>query len=330
MPYQTGTANTQEDLVTAFVNFAVANGYTQNELSSGNRRAVISRGNLFMGFRWSAVGASGAIGLYQSTGYTGGNNVGAHPGDSGCGVVTTGAVTSERRLDIGDGPYVAYHFFADSATANYIHAVVEVSAGLFVHFGCGNIDKVGDWVGGEYVAGMLWPTNTDITTISTNYILLDGATTHSTTAQADEKSTMRIQGMPNQSGGMTWAIFSASSSPLGTDTAGNNRINLVGGSRGASNPDARAMGWIRANPASGFVPLFRIPIWLQNLSSSPNDCMLLGYVRDMRIMQMANFSPGEEFTVGSDTWKVFPGVRKQTGGTGSRSRNFGIAYRKIP
>jgi hypothetical protein len=41
-------------------------------------------------------------------------------------------------------------------------------------------------------------------------------------------------------------------------------------------------------------------------------------------MDMTNYLPGDEFTIGSDTWKVFPWYTK--GGIGY---NRGIAYLKV-
>ena len=327
MSYQTGVATSQQDVVTQFVNFAVANGWTQNELNTVNRRAVISRGTVFMGFRWSAAASGGVIGLYQSTGYTGGNNVGAHPGDSGRGQVTTGAVTLERRLtSIGDGPYTALTLFSQSTDSPYIHAVLEYSPGLFRHFGCGTIEKIGTWTGGEYAVHTQWANG--FGGAASNNLLWDSRSGQSSVAVGDEKSTMRVQGMPNQSGGMTWAVFSQSSSSLNPDAAGNTVINLRAGATGFDSPEM-AFAFPRASPNAGYVPLFKIPIHWVDTTPTPNQAMLLGYAPDVRIMQMANFTPGQEFTVGSDTWKVFPMIRKQVGGSSDRSENAGIAYKKI-
>lgn len=327
MSYQTGVATNQQDVVTQFVNFAVANGWTQDELDTVNRRAVIHRGTVYMGFRWSAAASGGVIGLYQSTGYTGGNNVGQHPGDSGRGQVTTGAVTTERRLtSIGDGPYTALTLFSQSTDSPYIHAVLEYSPGLFRHFGCGTIDKIGTWTGGEYVTHTQW---TNSFGGATNNFLWDSRGSQSTTAQGDEKSTMRITGMPNQSGGMTWAVFSQGTGSLNNDTAGNAVINIRGGATGFDNPEIASYGYVRASANAGYVPMFKIPIYWADTTPAPDTAMLLGYAPDVRIMQMANFTSAQEFSVGADTWKVFPMIRKQVGGSGDRSENAGIAYKKI-
>ena len=50
----------------------------------------------------------------------------------------------------------------------------------------------------------------------------------------------------------------------------------------------------------------------------------IGVVPGMRYMDMTNYLPGDEFNIGSDTWKVFPWYFK--GGIGY---NRGIAYLKV-
>lgn len=331
MAYSLVLPTNQEDIVTMFVNFATTNGWTQDELSAGTtRRAVIHKGSCYMGLRWSAAGASGDIGLYQSTGYTGGTNVGSHPGDSGSGQVTTGAVTSERRLNgIGDGPFTGMHLFADSSNSRYIHAVLEYSSGLYRHFGCGLIDKIGTWTGGEYVCGTSWQPNTDISGNAINMHPWDSHIAPASAGAADTHSTMRISGMANQSGGQTWGIFGASSGSSSNDTAGNARIFLSGGGGSGDNPEMSVMGFLSASPSSGHIPLFKIPIAWKNQAVSPRQTMLLGYAPDVRMVQMENFTPGQEVVVGTDTWKIFPGIRKQFGGTGDRSQYMGFAYLKV-
>jgi hypothetical protein len=59
---------------------------------------------------------------------------------------------------------------------------------------------------------------------------------------------------------------------------------------------------------------------------------MLGSVPDQRVMSMeAGLSPQDEFTIGADTWIVFPLVRKQpiqTFDFVEQSLSFGVAYKK--
>lgn len=54
----------------------------------------------------------------------------------------------------------------------------------------------------------------------------------------------------------------------------------------------------------------------------------------MRYLNIANFAPGQEITIGTDTWKVFPMLRKGVGTGGNPagdipySDNHGYAFKK--
>lgn len=50
----------------------------------------------------------------------------------------------------------------------------------------------------------------------------------------------------------------------------------------------------------------------------------IGAIPGLRHLDITNYLPGDEFTIGSDTWKVFPWYAK--GGIGY---NRGIAYLKV-
>ena len=47
----------------------------------------------------------------------------------------------------------------------------------------------------------------------------------------------------------------------------------------------------------------------------------------MRFLNMTRFVAGEEFTLGSDTWKVFPWIKQ--GGAVPHSQQFAFAYKKV-
>jgi hypothetical protein len=58
----------------------------------------------------------------------------------------------------------------------------------------------------------------------------------------------------------------------------------------------------------------------------------LGQMKDVRMMNIANFVAGDEVVIGSDTWVVFPAGAKSAGdsisGTGFTGY-LGMAYKKI-
>jgi hypothetical protein len=263
-------------------------------------------------------------------------------GDSGVGLPDStapfnAAVSSARRITITNGPYTSYHFFTDGTT-KYIHVVVEYSPGLYRHFGFGTIDKLNNWTGGEYAYAHRWSTgaNSDnpisqgsSTNPGGHNVMFDIGGGSTTLSDANEAGcTMHVEGLTGQAAGSKWGLFISQTTGIGNDRQGQARINLRGGSRGGGH--VAQLGFMRANILNGYIPLIPIPIWWIT-GSSPVQTMLLGYAPDIRICNIGNINPGQEFTVGPDTWKVFPWTRKQfLQADTEESWNGGWAYRKVP
>lgn len=276
----------------------------------------------------SVTGGTGSGATFNLT-YTGtaSGDPGQHCDDSGNGIVDSANVnlaTSRNLHNIGNGPYPAYHFFLDT---DYFHGVLEYSSGLFRHFGFGTLEKFGDWHGGEYCYGHSHVVSTP--TSGSNTILLDGLFTDSSSNNEQRGATIHLQSLPNMLSTTKWGIcWNNSSGGFTTDRAGNVKVRTPGGFRG--NTIGRAFGWIRSNVSNGFMPMVPIPAYYHDVSVTPTEAYLLGHMKDVRSLNMAPFDPGEEITIGADTWVVFPTVRKQFTGVTDESRNQGIAYKKIP
>lgn len=332
MAYQTGTASSQEDLMNILQTFAVAQGWTLDIMSTTNDWMALNNGSVYVQFRWDN---NAGIAMFHSTGFTGtGTAPGNQVGDDGCGNLDASApynaaVTLGRRISVGNGPYTAYHFFTDGTT-KYIHVVLEYSPGLYRHFSFGTINKIGTWTGGQYACAMSIGPNPGIVASSTHSILWSGTDGGSTTTDANECGSLRVEGFSNQTGSMKWMLFTTQTSNLGNDRAGNARISCPGGFIGC-NPWLSSFGFIRASLLNGFIPLIPIPIFWRDTAPDPDFYMLLGFAPDVWHMQIGNFTPGQEFTIGADTYKVFPIIRKQnTSSSVEESKNAGVVYRKVP
>lgn len=342
MAFETGIASSQEDLISKLSTFAQANGWTEeNFTSSGGPgvpgEATLSRGDVFVTFRWDGDEGSpdspDNIAIYQSLGYSGGADPWNHPDDSGNGTADD-TLSSERRISgIGQGPFTSYHFFEDDGAGDpYIHCVLEYAPGIYRHFGFGTIIKFGDWVGGEYAYGTVWNDGSVSSTLSSQHsILLDGIFSTTSGSQNKNGATLHVEGLPGQPANSKWANVGNGSSVGGSgswadvDRAGEDRVKVRGGSRGGSH--LAAFGHVVESPLNGAVPLIPLPLWYEDLDPSPERWYLLGYMRDVAHVQMQQFDPGEELTVGADTWVIFPGIRKSDSGQ-EESENMGIAYRK--
>ncbi|MCC6425652.1 MAG: hypothetical protein IT435_02405 [Phycisphaerales bacterium] len=333
MAYQTGTATSQEDLMGALNTFAVAQGWTSDIYSTTDDWLALNNGSVYVQFRWDN---SSGIAMFHSTGFINTSTApGNHTNDDGCGTVDASApynstISTGRRITVGNGPYTAYHFFTDGTT-QYIHVALEYSPGLYRHFSFGTIDKIGTWTGGQYAVAHRYNSSSLGTVNSSDHsILWSGSHGGSTTAEANESGSLRVEGFSNQTGSMRWLLFTTQTASLGNDRGSNARISCPGGFID-NNPWLANYGLYRANLLNGFLPLIPIPIFWRDTTPAPDQYMLLGFAPDVYHIQMANLAAGQEFTIGADTFKVFPIVRKQnTSSSVEESKNAGVVYRKVP
>ena len=139
---------------------------------------------------------------------------------------------------------------------------------------------------------------------------------------------MHVENLPEMDPQSKWGAFGGFSSLNNLPSDGNGRdvVSLRGGSRGG--PHVTSFAAVIANANNAAVPLIPVPAFFRDPTQSPVRNRLLGYMRDVRMMQMRQFSPSDELTLGSDTWVILPGVRKTSIGQ-QESDNLGIAYRKI-
>lgn len=325
MAYQTGVASTKSDLISTFITFAIANGWTQDRNSGEDTvaGATIHKGSLYMSFRWRA--ADDDIAVYHSLGYDGAANVWDLTDDSGNGSASASSVIIERRFNgIGSGPYTAYYFFAHT---NSLYGVVQYASGQFRHFGACNLDKVGDWTGGECVyASCITQTTSDINT--ENSLLCDGIYAALTPSNSKRGATVHMEGFPNQPAASKWGNIGGYASnqdvdpDFGDDRAGEDRMIVHGATR--SNLFLTNFGWLRSSLLGGNIPLIPLPLWYLNNSFTPPRSSLLGTMPDVFHIQMHPFDPTDELPIGGDTYVIIPGWQKAS----ANSKNMGLAYLK--
>jgi len=324
------TITNHDGFFTALNTFLVTTdgSWTQDDLDLPNDEAAwhkTSPSSVFVSFRWDNTNN---FSCHQALGFTGGNSPGFHPDDSGNGD-DTGAITAERRVSgIGAGPFTKVTFMSDSTASNgtWVNIIIEHSPGEYRHINFGLIDKRGMWTGGAYLCGNHWDASA-----SNNDSPLD--TRHTIAWEArhtlanNEVPTMHVEGLTGQAGASKWGIMWGSDAATGNDTAGNPRETLLGGVRDGPNA---TLTFTPATDFNGFVAFVEIPIFHRELSTSPDEWRLLGYAPDARILNMRNFTPGQEETIGADTYKIFPWIRKRfLQDNQDESHNAGIAYKKV-
>lgn len=344
MAYQTGTASDQTDLMSKLSTFAQANGYTEEYYSSGNRHLSLSRSgdSLYVAFYWDAVNT---IAMYQALGFsaTYQETPWLQADDSGNGSDTIPSLIERGRQvsRIGAGPFTAYHFFAYTNPYS-IHIVLEFSPGLYRHFGFGMADKVGTWTGGAWCAGHLWNwagSSPFVVYASPSHgghsVLMDGAmsqgATYYGTYNNNAGGTLHCEGLSNQPGASKWGQsldYNTDDSDMYDDRNGNPRIRIGGGSR--KGPALTQFGAFLPDLSNGFIPIIPMEIIYFDGDGGDDGWYYLGRMHNVGHIHLHGIDVGQELTVGADTWKCFPMVRKSNiGGTNQESENAGIIYKKV-
>jgi len=332
MAFQTGTATSIQNLLQTLSTFLVANGWTESYANTGDPGTIaFTKNSVFVAFQYSetADGGAGTMAMYQSTAHDTADNTmpWLSTGDSnnGAASVVIDNLDTERCVNIFAGPHVAYWFFENDASPAYCHVTVEVDAGRFRHFGFGEIDKIGDWVGGEYVYGHFWGQ-------ANNQIDIPFSTGHAIGFDSQgiapgRGATMRVEGHVEEPEAATvWANWIAGAAL--TDTAGNLRWNGGSGWRGSR--EFALFQNFRISEATGFKPMTPVPIELANIAPVPDSLWRVGYQADVRMCNIGNLVDGQIINIAGDNWYFFPIVRRQfLSNNTEESRNAGVAYRRI-
>ncbi len=163
MAFQTATSTSIDNLMAQLNTFLVANGWVQDHFTAGDPgRAGWHKNGMFVAFQWTDATDGGVLAIYQNKSNDDTVDVWLSTGDDGLGENSTTAASFDtgRHVSQFAGPHTAYWFFEQDSAPAYVHVVVEVDAGRFRHFGFGEIEKVGDWIGGDYIYGHFWDQNT--------------------------------------------------------------------------------------------------------------------------------------------------------------------------
>ena len=333
MAFQTGTSSSIENLMTQLSTFAQANGWTEDSFTAESATIGIlqlSKNAVFAAFYWKEATENGVMGVGMNTSNDDTVEPWLSTGDDGQmynnpnGSPTS--INTRRCVNQFGGPHVAYWFFENDSNPAYIHVVVEVDTNRFRHFGFGEIEKIGDWAGGEYGYGHNW--NQGVTVIDIPYSAshcygLDAALSN----QSAQAACMKIQGLQQAIDlGATWMICAGMhANPSSLDRAGNNKVNGMGGSR--QGPVANAFSFYPISQLSAFKPLMPEPVFYITSTGTPDTVIFLGTTPDRRMVNMQNIAPGEILTVAGEQWYCFPWVvKKRELDDTEESWNAGTAY----
>lgn len=309
MAYQATNATNMADLINKVATFATANGWTahRNTLTGSDRVLALRKTGDYIHI-WN----SGADDMYirASVGYDGGQPPSSQPNQS----------ASVARVNCGGGPFSNVFFFSNNDS---IFAVVEIASGIFRHLCFGVVQKYGAFTGGTFFEGMFYSGlsgfgHADNPLSSYHHIPfsndsyycadrggvrcdLDGNTNYFAPFSGPD-----LYVTPTASGGM------GANSPPSTGSEYGNRVN-------EGFYDRSINAW------SGLTPIQPVKVRAERGSNYWSE---IGQVPAMRFANIARFQPGDEFTIGADTWKIFPWVRKGFVSAEQYSLDYAFAYLK--
>lgn len=290
MAYQLTNATNIEDLIDKIADFAVTAGWTErrNDLSGSSRTLTLQK-------------SGDNIHIYNSdTTYL---RVNASVGydDALAGNAQPNQAVSNVASNVGTGPFPNVFLFSDNSPAEYIHAVIEIASGIFRMVSFGELVKTGAYTGGTYfeASGFDATSSENNMASSEHHRMFDNGTGFSNPfggggvrCDVDGETNyfapfrrLADFATPCASGGF-WGELS------------------TGADRGYR---TREFYYKSINTVFGITPLAPVLIRVERDDGYWSD---IGEVPGLRFMNMSRFAPGDEFTIGSDTWKVFPWLRK--------------------
>lgn len=289
--------------------------------SAGGRLLVASKGDVLVGIRSTTTGSSnGNLHLFDGVPpWTTPVNADSLPGNSGIRVTNTqyDDTTGAWRFwnEVG-GTWPRMWIFGNNSPS-YVHVVAEISTDIFYHMHFGELTKIGTWTGGAYYGADFWGRG--LTAIDD-----PGSTTH----------TVSFDGASPSSGKATTvhcATTVPTSSWLGLQEGSDITLNSVQRRMGECGPLRGGWGleWWQPNaaPMNGQVPLYPIHIFYRDTAPTPDAMHHLGYVTDLRVLNINALQPAQDLSIGGDTWRAFPLKRKNGADNTFNSGFYGLAYR---
>ena len=313
MAYQENTGADPADVIDKIATFAAANGWTvhANSLSGSNRTLVLRKGGDYVQL-WNddttSIRVTGFIGYAAGTAYN----------------LQAGYAGTVARAHVGAGPFTQVYLFADTAPSDHVHVVIEGANGIFSHISFGQVDKLGTWTGGTYFDATWWSQSYFQAYYWTEYShpLFDSAHAHD-----GFRGAVRCD-IPADARADAWAV-------MDEDLAYKLRTGLSGGNGNQSTGEGFLTTQCynrNAAPFSGQVTLGTIRF---DVSRDGGFFSPAGMFPNVRYLTMERYTPGQEITVESDTWKVFPMRRKGVGQSNTDpqywpfSNNHAFAFKKV-
>lgn len=288
-------------------------------VAAGGRELVVSNGVCLAGLRSTTTGTgANRILLFDGIPAWSASDIDEMPNNSGqrasdANYTSASDITTLRRSDPAfAGPFPTAHLFTDDPST-YLHAVVEVSAGLFRHINFGNMRKFGTWTGGAYYGLTKWNQ-------SNLQIDVPSSALHHTPFDSGSIGNGAETTFYYNDGTTLWRAVSA------TTLNGVVRRQGQGSNRGGF---GRVFRIPTETPFSGLIALQPVTFWSTTVADTPDTVRCMGQIKDIATVNIGNLEPGESYLIGSDEWMVFPMAAKHNPSDRNDVENsgyYGIGY----
>lgn len=322
MSYQTGSATGPHDMLSAIRTFALNDAWTINRYdttNAGRNELCISKGSAYFNLAsyenenpsTHAVSWSGYYGIMinGSDGYGAGNSWNGHAGNS-----------IRSCMIWGEGSYPSYHIF--SPNLNCIYVEIETEPATYQRLGMGSLDTFGSPSGdGRFffaTTGITYDFTSNVqffqngvnsTIYSHEFIPFRAGTYISSNANSS---------FSNVNGSYLRCAFEGFDG--WAQTSGRSASSQTGGSVIGCDHYALIRN-LSPNPLNGQAILSPI---IPGFIASDQFILPVGVVPGIRHLKMDLHQPAEEFTFGTETWKVFPWYQK-----GGNSGQLALAYLRV-
>jgi hypothetical protein len=302
--YETGTATGVNDLLAKLRDFCEANGWTRDsDVTEGTgKRWHAHRGAVYINFRSfvaetpssnvanATVGVANSIAFNVGTGYSGASawyNQAGVPQGTSSKYMTAGITRTSAAIP-------TYHFFAHNSGDNVI-AVIEYESGKYQFLAFGTLTKFGTYTGGQYFVGSR--SGVDNTAFGGNGLIprvgfFDAESNSSTDSPAFINATVDAEA------GWKWSRKTQTNRP--TSSIRHIFDNLA---------RYAAMNSIQPNTVNDlFVYLPVVATVYRDTSNNDASSFRspLGELPKVFYTKISTLVPGQQATLGSTNYRVFP------------------------
>lgn len=308
MAWETGSANDPADLLDKWKTFLTTTtglyAHVETYAGSNYTRSTFSRGGKYFNAYAETTGAKVKFILTLSTGHV-----------SSVDIANQTEETAYCLTNLPTFPYSSYQFFS---YANSAYAVVQYAGGRYRHFGIGEIEKCGTYVGGEFAVGTYWHMPPTYSYYYNGYHSVPFSGVDNLQASIGQMSVVRAESSGIAPG---WRYFSYNSTTA--KARGTNVSGLTG---------AETFGLFKDSVLSHSGRTTLLPIYCFAYDGVAR-YHPLGYVDNVRTLSMKNHGPGDTVSIAGDDWNVFPIVQKFPPGTAVTGQEgsdyYGMAYKKV-